>query len=158
MTPMTSEVECLFKTLLRAWNDREAHAFAALFASDGTLVGFDGSQMDGPETIAANLAGIFGNHSTAAYVANIREVRSLAPGVAVLRAVAGMVPRGTMEINPAVNAIQTVVAVNRQNAWRIAVFQNTPAQFHGRPELSKALTEELQQLARGGLCDQFTND
>lgn len=29
---------------------------------------------------------------------------------------------------------------------RSALFQNTPAQFHGRPELVEALTEELRQL------------
>jgi len=30
----------------------------------------------------------------------------------------------------------------------IALFQNTPAQFHGRPELAQQLTEELRQLRR----------
>ena len=33
-----------------------------------------------------------------------------------------------------------------RDGWRIALYQNTPAQFHGRPELSRALTEELRQL------------
>ena len=28
--------------------------------------------------------------------------------------------------------------------WRIALFQNTPAQFHGRPEAAEALTDELR--------------
>ena len=50
------------------------------------------------------------------------------------------------EINPAVNAIQSLVAVTRDGRWRIALFQNTPAQFHGRPELAQQLTEELRQL------------
>jgi hypothetical protein len=27
-----------------------------------------------------------------------------------------------------------------------ALYQNTPAQFHGRPELVQKMTEELQQL------------
>jgi hypothetical protein len=30
-------------------------------------------------------------------------------------------------------------------AWRVALFQNTPAQFHGRPDLVAAMTEELQR-------------
>jgi uncharacterized protein (TIGR02246 family) len=144
---MKHEVMSLFQALLRAWNAREARTVASLFASDGTLVGFDGSQMNGSGTIAEHLEGIFSNHQTASYVAQVREVRSLAPSVAILRAVAGMVPPGKTDINPAVNAIQTLVAVNTHNEWRVAVFQNTPAQFHGRPDLSKALTEELQQLA-----------
>jgi hypothetical protein len=29
--------------------------------------------------------------------------------------------------------------------WRIELFQNTPAQFHGRPELVSEMTAELQQ-------------
>jgi hypothetical protein len=66
--------------------------------------------------------------------------------VAVLRAVVGMVPAARSDIEPALNAIQTVVAVKRDGTWRIAFFQTTPAQFHGRPELVEQLTKELRQL------------
>lgn len=45
-----------------------------------------------------------------------------------------------------VNAIQTLVTVKHDGQWRIAVFQNTPAAFHGRPELRDRLTEELRQV------------
>jgi hypothetical protein len=55
-----------------------------------------------------------------------------------------LVPRGQSDINPATNAIQTLTAVKQQGKWRIAVFQNTPAAFHGRPDLSQQLTEELR--------------
>jgi uncharacterized protein (TIGR02246 family) len=147
---LTGDITTLFRALLNAWNARDAKAFAALFASDGNVVGFDGSQMDGPDAIAATLGQIFADHPTASYVAQVREVRSLDRGVALLRAVAGMVPPGATEINPPTNAIQTLVAVNVENQWRIAIFQNTPAQFHGRPELAKALTEELQELVAAG--------
>ncbi len=57
-----------------------------------------------------------------------------------------MHPPDQKEINPAANAIQSLVAVRASSGWRIAHFQNTPAQFHGRPELADALTEELRQL------------
>ncbi|MGZ4033139.1 MAG: SgcJ/EcaC family oxidoreductase, partial [Tumebacillaceae bacterium] len=30
--------------------------------------------------------------------------------------------------------------------WQIALFQNTPAQFHGRPELVEQMTAELREL------------
>jgi uncharacterized protein (TIGR02246 family) len=89
---------------------------------------------------------IFGDHQTAVYVAKVREVRFLAPSVALLRAVAGMVPIGHTDLNPAVNAIQSLVAVKHGEHWRIALFQNTPAQFHGRPELVEQMTEELRQV------------
>ena len=45
-----------------------------------------------------------------------------------------------------VNAHQTLVAVKHDGLWRIQLFQNTPAQFHGRPELVQHMTEELRQV------------
>jgi hypothetical protein len=39
-----------------------------------------------------------------------------------------------------------LVAVRGDDRWRIAVYQNTPAAFRGRPDLSQALTEELRRL------------
>jgi uncharacterized protein (TIGR02246 family) len=76
----------------------------------------------------------------------VRPQDSPSPDVAVLRAVAGMVPPGQSDIEPAVNAVQTLVAAKHDGQWRIALFQNTPAQFHGKPELVQQLTEELRQL------------
>jgi hypothetical protein len=57
-----------------------------------------------------------------------------------------MVPPGQRELNPAVNAIQTLVAEEHAGRWRIVVFQGTPAQYHGRPDLAEQHTAELQQL------------
>lgn len=141
-----ASVSALYYALLESWNRRDAAAYAALFAEDGSVVGFDGSQMNGREEIEVSLRQIFADHQTAAYVGKIRETRFLSPTIAVVRAVVGMVPPGQSEINPAVNAIQGVVAVRRDGEWRIALAQNTPAQFHGRPELAAALTDELRQL------------
>ncbi|MHB8599528.1 MAG: SgcJ/EcaC family oxidoreductase [Ktedonobacteraceae bacterium] len=141
-----SAVVALYRQLLDGWNRRSADAFAASFTSDGVSIGFDGSQMSGQAEIVAELQQIFANHLTAPYVSKVRDVRLLSPEVAVLRAVAGMAPPGQTDINPAVNSIQTLVAVKRADAWRIALFQNTPAQFHGRPELAQQLTEELREL------------
>lgn len=60
-----------------------------------------------------------------------------------MRAIVGMVPDG--ELVPALNAHQTLVAVKRDSQWTIELFQNTPAQFHGRPDLVEQMTEELRQ-------------
>lgn len=141
-----SEVRTLYQQLLAGWNKRNAYEFAALFAEDGHVIGFDGSQYNGRAEIESEIGQIFADHPTAAYVGKIREVRFLSPEVAVLRAVVGMVPPGQSDLNPAVNTIQTVVAREHEGWWRIALFQNTPAQFHGRPELVQQLTEELRQL------------
>jgi uncharacterized protein (TIGR02246 family) len=73
-------------------------------------------------------------------------VSFLGSSVALLRAVAGMVPPSGTDVNPAVNAHQTLLAARRDSQWRIVLFQNTPAQFHGRSEAAAALTEELRAL------------
>lgn len=140
------EVSALYMQLLDCWNRRNAGDFAALFAEDGNSVGFDGSPLNGRAEIETTIRQIFADHQTSAYVGKIREVRFLTPQVAILRAVSGMVSPGQSDLNPAVNTIQTLIATKRDGRWRIALFQNTPAQFHGRPELSQQLTEELRQL------------
>ena len=139
-----------YTALLQAWNTRDAAAFAALFTPDGSVVGFDGSQMNGREQIASELAAIFSSHATASYVAKVREVRLLDTQTALLRAVAGMVPPGTRTINPAVNAVQSLVLVLDTNRATIALLQNTPAAFHGRPHLALELTTELAAIAAEG--------
>jgi uncharacterized protein (TIGR02246 family) len=138
----------LYHQLLESWNRRDAEAFASRFETEAHVVGFDGSPMNGRAEIESSTRQIFSDHITAAYIGKVRGVRFLVSEVAVLRAVAGMLPPGRSDINPAVNAIQTLVAVRRQEdgRWRIALFQNTPAQFHGRPEASEALTQELRRL------------
>ena len=142
-------IASLYQALLDCWNRRAADDYAARFTEECNLVGFDGSQIDGRSEVAAHLRQIFANHQTAAYVGKVREVRFLTPDVAILGAVAGMVPPGQTDLNPAVNAVQTLVAMKREGAWRIELFHNTPAAFHGRPDLSEQLTEELRAVLHG---------
>ena len=142
------EVGALYRQLLDRWNERSAGGFAALFTDDGSTVGFDGSMLDVPAEIESALGQIFAHHAMAAYVAKVRIVRFPVPDVAVLRAVVGMVPPGQSDLNPVVNAVQTLVAAKEDGRWRIVLLQSTPASFHGRPEVSEQLTEELRQLLR----------
>lgn len=141
-----NKVRLLYEKLLESWNNHNAADFANLFARDGNSIGFDGSQLNGRKQINDEISQIFANHKVSSYVGVIREVRPLGPTVFVLRAVAGMVPPGQSEINPAVNAIQTLIALKEKGLFCIALFHNTPAAFHGRPELTQQLTEELQQV------------
>ena len=136
------EIRALYRGLLECWNRRDPQSLAHLFAEDGNLVGFDGSMLNG----RAEMQRIFADYETGTYVGKIRGVRFLASEVGLLRAVAGMVPPGQTDLNPAVNAVQTLVAVRRDDEWRIALYQNTPARFHGRTEMAQQLTEELREL------------
>ena len=141
-----ADVRALYQELLASWNRRSAAGMAALFAESGNVVGFDGSQVDGRAAIEAHLSQVFADHIPPPFVAQVREVRFLTPQSAILRGVAGMVPPGQQDLNPDLNAIQTVVAAHRDGRWQIELFQNTPAALHGRPELRQALTDELRAL------------
>jgi uncharacterized protein (TIGR02246 family) len=141
-----SLVRALYERVLAAWNRRVAGDFAAQFEEDGNCIGFDGSLLDGRAEIAASLRQIFADHVTPPYVWKIRFVRFLHNETALLRAIVGMAPPGQTDLNPALNSIQTMLAVKRNGQWWIAQLQTTPAQFHGRPDLVKQMTDELQQL------------
>jgi uncharacterized protein (TIGR02246 family) len=145
----TEDLRALHGRLLEAWDARDADAYAELFAADGTLVGFDGSTVDGRDEVRSHLGGIFADHATGSYVGAVRVARLLGPDVGLVRAVTGLIPAGQDEINPGTNAIQSLVAVRTDGAWRVALFQNTPAAFHGRPAAADALTDELRQLSHG---------
>ena len=138
----------LYARLMEAWDKRNARDFALLFASDGNLVGFDGSQVNGQLEVGAHLTEIFAHHQTPRFVSIVRDVRSLASDVTCLRANTGLVPPGKDDIDPALNAVQSMVAVLKGGAWKIALFQNTPAALHERPDLVKKLTEELRARLR----------
>ena len=138
------EVNLLYKQLLEAWNQRNAQQFAALYEANGSQVGFDGSQMTGPAEIGTHLTEIFAHHQTGKYVGIVKNVQMLAENCALLQAVVGMIPHGQADLNPALNAMQLLVAVRRDGKWKIAHFQNTPAAFHGRPEEVERLTQELR--------------
>jgi uncharacterized protein (TIGR02246 family) len=140
------EVMAIYTQLLEAWNDRNAEGMASLFADDGESIGFDGSQSIGRQEIFSHLQPIFEHHPTARFVSKVKDVRLLSSEVTILRAIAGMVPPQQSDINPNVNTHHTLVVVNREGNWRIQLFQNTPAQFHGRPELVEQMTEELREL------------
>jgi uncharacterized protein (TIGR02246 family) len=143
-------VVALYTDLLETWNQRDADAFAALFADSGNCVGFDGSQLNGRPHIAAELSSIFATYPTAAFVAKVREVRDIDAQTVLLRAIVGMVPPGQKDLSPAVNAVQSLIVVKERDRWRIALLQNTPAAYHGRPHLVEQHTQELTEVVRAG--------
>ncbi|MGZ4160207.1 MAG: SgcJ/EcaC family oxidoreductase [Neobacillus sp.] len=141
-----TQIRELYQRFIEGWNNRSADAMTEPFVEEGEMIGFDGSQYIGREEMFSNLQQIFAHHPTAPYVVKVTAVRSLGSEGAVLRAIAGMVPPGKSEINPNVNSHHTLVAVKKDGKWLIELFQNTPAQFHGRPDLVENMTEELQNL------------
>lgn len=144
----TQPIKNLYKKLLDSWNKQDEEKYASCFVDTGCIVGFDGSQMNGRNEIETEIGRVFTDHQTADYVSKIQDVKFLSRDIALLRGIAGMIPPGATDINPDANAIQSLVASRNSDTghWQIALFHNTPAQFHGRPELAEALTRELQEM------------
>lgn len=145
---VSKEVQAVYQQLIDAWNNRSVRGMAELFTQDGESIGYDGSQSIGRDEIFSHLKPIFEDHLTAQFVTKVKSVSFLSFNIAILRAIAGMVPPGQSELNPKVNTHHTLVVVNDEGNWLIKLFQNTPAQFHGRPELVEQMTEELRQLLK----------
>ncbi|BAC15262.1 SgcJ/EcaC family oxidoreductase [Oceanobacillus iheyensis] len=139
------EVQQLYQKLIDAWNKRDAEGMAGLFTDQGVQIGFDGSKLIGKKEILSHLVPIFEEHPTPPFIKKVKNVRRLGNETAILHAIAGMIPPGKKEIDPSMNAHQTLVAVKNDDAWCIELFQNTPAQFHGRPALVEEMTEELMK-------------
>lgn len=140
------EVGGLYEKMLACWNTRDAETLAELFAEESQLIGPDGSVLEGRWEIEVVLRTVFAHRPPGSYVAKVKGVQLVTPDVAVLRAVAGMVPPGEHDINPAGNAVHALVASKQAGRWGIVLFQNTPAAFHGRPRMSDDLCDELREL------------
>ncbi|MGG1661113.1 SgcJ/EcaC family oxidoreductase [Brevibacillus sp. NRS-1366] len=140
-----SAVLALYQQVIEGWNLRDAEFMTATFALDGEIIGFDGTQIVGKSEIASHLQEIFAHHLTPPYYTKVRSVRMLGPDFGLLRAVAGMIPSGQTELKPELHTHQTLVATKKGETWQVTLFQNTPAQYHGRPELVEQLTQELKE-------------
>lgn len=143
--PDEQHIRALYEGMLTNWNARDGDTYAAAFAEDGAAIGFDGSEHAGRARIAEDMKRIFADHPTGRFVWKVRSVRLLGSDAAILRAIAGIVPAGQSDINPQINALQTLTVSRINGEWRTVLFQNTPAQYHGRPELLEQMTAELRE-------------
>ena len=140
---MDEQVKALYKAWIQGWNAKDAKAMANLLSENGHVIGYDGSQMNGGHEVEEALGKIFQSYPTGQFVSIIKEVKFLAPQVSFLHAIVGMVPRGLAELNPSVNAIQSMIAVQEGGSWKLSLLQNTPAAFHLEPDKAREMTEEL---------------
>jgi uncharacterized protein (TIGR02246 family) len=140
----------LYERLLVAWNGQDAESFAAPFGEDGAMIGFDGSQAAGRQDVFDHLSPIFQDHPTGHYVAKVTATRTMGDEHVMLSAMVGTLPPGQSDLNPAVSALQTLVAERHDDGWRLVLLQTTPAQYHGRPHLVEEHTAALRpQVASG---------
>jgi uncharacterized protein (TIGR02246 family) len=148
MTNATGEtaIRALFWQIIDGWNQGSGEQFAAPYAEDADHVGFDGTHLKGRSQIASFHQQLFDTWVKGSrLVGKVRSVRFLTPDVALLHAVGGTVMAGQTDLAPERNSVQTLVIVRQNGEWRIAAFQNSRAQYMGRPEAVQQLTEELRR-------------
>jgi uncharacterized protein (TIGR02246 family) len=143
-----SAIRALYFQMIDGWNKGDGNVFAAPFAEDADLVGFDGTHLKGHQEIASFHQRLFDTFVKGSrLIGKVRSVRFLTPDVAIMHSVGGTIMAGQSDIESERNSVHTLVAkkgdVNSQ--WRIVAFQNTRAQYIGRPEMVEALTENLRQ-------------
>jgi uncharacterized protein (TIGR02246 family) len=140
-------ISTLYFQIIDGWNKGSGSIFAAPFAEDGDLVGFDGTHLKGRQNIASFHQQLFDTFLKGSrLVGKIRDMRFLTKDVAIMHAVGGTIMDGQADIEPERNSIHTIV-VKRDNPnvgyWYITSFQNTRVQYIGRPQEIQKLTEEL---------------
>lgn len=152
-TPFTADdedaIRALSLELARAWNRRDATGFAACFTEDGSVIAYDGEVIEGRENIEMRLGALFAQHETPVYVTTVQRVHRLTDEVAMLRSIGGMYSVADAAINPTLNAVQTLIVHKRDDVWRIALAQTTPAKLDGKPDQVRRLNEELQRQLDG---------
>lgn len=119
-------VRALYQQLMNAWNEGNGEAYAAPFAEDGDLVGFDGTHFKGRQEIVSFHQPLFDKWLKGTrLVGEVRHLRFLTSDVAVMHAIGGTIMRGELKPSPARDSIQTLVAVRKDDEWKLAAFQNT---------------------------------
>ena len=141
-------IRSLYQQLMDGWNRGSGEAFATPFAEDGDLVGFDGTYLKGrQEIISFHQHSLILTSKAARLVGKIRNVRFVTSDVAIIHTIGGTIMAGQTDIEPERNSVQTLVATkDSKGEWYLTAFQNTRAQYFGRPEQSQALTDELRRL------------
>jgi uncharacterized protein (TIGR02246 family) len=141
-------IRALYQQAMDGWNRGSGEAFAAPFAEDGDLVGFDGTHLKGRQEISSFHQQLFDTYVKGTrLVGKIRSVRFLTSDVALMHVVGGTIMAGQTDIEPERNSVQTIVATKeKKGEWHLAAFQNTRAQYLGRPLEVQKLTEELRRL------------
>jgi uncharacterized protein (TIGR02246 family) len=111
----------------QAWNQHNAHAYAALFAEDGDVVNVVAWWWKGRAEIESNLTRMFANifrESTLTF--RQVDVRFLTPEIAVAHArwtmTGAHMPPGLPEPR---EGLQTLTVQKRNGKWLIAAFHNT---------------------------------
>lgn len=137
-------IHTLYQQTIDGWNTGSGDAFAAPYTDDSDFVGFDRTYLKGRQQIASFHQMLFDKFlKGSCLIGKIRSIRFVTNDIAIMIAVGGTVMAGQSDIEPERNSIHTIVAVKRDSSnWYFTAFQNSRAQYIGRPEESQAFTSE----------------
>ena len=97
----------LYQQMVDGWNRGSGEVFAAPYAQDGVVVGYDGTYLNGRREIASLHQQIFDRFVKGSrLVWKIRSVRFLTADVALLHAISGTVMAQQLNIDQERNSIQ----------------------------------------------------
>ncbi len=126
-------IHALYQRAMDGWNQGSGAAFAAAWAEDGQLIGFDGTHFKSRAEIAQFHEPLLQTYLQGTrLVGEVTDVEFPAPDVAVLHARGGTIMRGATRPTPERDSVQTLVAVRRDGAWELLAFQNTRLRPIGR--------------------------
>jgi uncharacterized protein (TIGR02246 family) len=129
----TAELNDLYRGVLEGWNRGSGEAFAAGWAEDGHQIAFDGTHFASRAEIARFHDELFHTHLKGTrLVGRVTGVMFPAPDVAVLHARGSTLMAGAEAPAPERDSIQTIVAVRRDDEWKILAFHNTRIRPMGR--------------------------
>jgi uncharacterized protein (TIGR02246 family) len=115
-----------YEQLMDGWNIGSAEAFAATFAEDGHLVGFDGTHLEGRQAITEFQRPLFEKWLKGTrLVGEVTNIQFLTADLAVVHAIGGTIMRGQTKPDPARDSIQTLIMIQREGSWQVLAFQNT---------------------------------
>jgi uncharacterized protein (TIGR02246 family) len=131
--PDVAVVHALYQRALDGWNQGSGAAFAAAWAEDGHLIGFDGTHFTSRDEIARFHDSLLQTYLKGTWlVGEVTGVVFPAPDLAVMHARGGTIMRGASTAAPERDSIQTLVAVRRDGEWQLLAFQNTRVKPIGR--------------------------
>lgn len=121
-----AEVAGLTQRVVAAWAHHDADGFANVFTDDGTMI-LPGVFRQGREAIREFMAEAFtGQYAGTQVTGRPIDLRFVAPDVAVLHTVGGVLQPGRTEIDSESAIRATWFAVRGADGWRLAAYQNSP--------------------------------
>lgn len=127
-TTTTSDPTATMATIVSAWAEHDADAFADAFVEDGTMI-IAGTHVTSRPAIAEFMRTAFaGPYAGSRVTGQPVAVRSIAPGCTLIITEGGVIMPGEDEVAPQRAIRAGWLLVQDEGTWRLAAYQNTPAQ------------------------------